>query len=323
MPRLSPAVAETRNALRFLTRVQPGQRGPLVFVACSGGPDSMALAAAAAFMAPRYGWRAGLITVDHQLQDGSGEQAAAVAKWADAAGFDPVLVTKVDVGADGGPEAAARTARYAALASAATAHGASSVLLGHTLDDQAETVLLALTRGAGPRGLSGMPATRTIHGVTFHRPLLGLSRSLCRAACADQGLSTWDDPHNVDPAFTRSRLRPLVQALGPDIVANLARSAELIARDSGYLDEISEKALEACRAGAGLSVTELAALAPAIRSRVLHLWITELGAPRASLSHRHLAALDALITAWRGQGDVSLPGTVTVHRSGPHLLHRP
>src|SRR5206468_38863 len=114
---------------------------------------------------------------------------------------------------------AARDARYAALATAARAHGASAVLLGHTRDDQAETVLLALVRGAGLRGMAGMPAVRVRDKVTFARPLLRMARETTRAACVALDLTPWDDPHNVDPAYARSRARTLlsdlVKSLGP------------------------------------------------------------------------------------------------------------
>ncbi|WP_020522969.1 tRNA lysidine(34) synthetase TilS [Catelliglobosispora koreensis] len=289
----------------------------LVFVACSGGADSMALAAAARFVASRDGWRAGLITVDHQLQHDSAAVAASVAALP---GFDPAIVVAVSVGTQGGPEAAAREARYEALARVALEHGASSVLLGHTEDDQAETVLLALTRGAGPRGLSGMPQTQVRHGMTFVRPFLGLSRATLREACYAQGLSIWDDPHNSDPAFTRSRLRlsKLTETLGDDVVPNLARSAALIAADSSYLDELAVTELEKLGDGP-LDVTVLSTLPTPIRTRVLHLWAAALGAPRASLSHRHVAALDALVTRWHGQGAVALPGRVFVERRDGYL----
>ncbi|HWB36679.1 MAG TPA: tRNA lysidine(34) synthetase, partial [Rugosimonospora sp.] len=145
MGRLPPSVAAGRVAVRAALSGVP-EGGP-VLVACSGGTDSLALASATAFAAPRCGLRAGLVTVDHQLQPGSADRAASVAKWARTVGFDPVLVRAVEVGSAGGPEAAARDARYHALADAAAEVGAAAVLLGHTRDDQAETVLLALSRG--------------------------------------------------------------------------------------------------------------------------------------------------------------------------------
>jgi tRNA(Ile)-lysidine synthase len=296
--------------------------GQLVLVACSGGADSLALAAATAFVAPRLGLRAGLVTVDHGLQEGSAARAAAVADWARSAGLDPVEIATVEVtGRPGGPEAAARDARYQALSAVAARTGAAAVLLGHTRDDQAETVLLALARGAGPRGLSGMPYRK---GVLV-RPLLDVTRAETRKACAALGLVAWEDPHNTDPAYTRSRVRAdalpaLITALGPAVVANLARTASLLAADAGYLDEVAAEALGACRSGTGLSVAALAGLPAAIRSRVLHAWARELGAPGAALSHRHVLALDALVTGWHGQGPASLPGGIVVGRRAGDLV---
>jgi tRNA(Ile)-lysidine synthase len=250
---LPPSVAAIRVAVReALAGVRP-ESAPAVLVACSGGADSLALATAAGFVASRAGLRAGLVTVDHGLQEGSAERAKAVASWARSAGFDPVEVLSVDVsGRPGGPEAAAREARYEALLAAARRLDAAAVLLGHTRDDQAETVLLALARGAGPRGLAGMPARRDVEGVALLRPLLGVSREQTRQACAELGLRPWDDPHNADPAYARSRVRAtalpaLVAALGPDVVPNLARTAALVAADTAALDGLAAAALANAR----------------------------------------------------------------------------
>jgi tRNA(Ile)-lysidine synthase len=319
MAALDPAVAAIRGAVRRCPLPEPGAP---VLVACSGGPDSMALAAAARFALPR----AGLVTVDHQLQAGSGESARRVGDWANVQGFNPVVVTAVDTtDRPGGPEAAARDARYEALAMAAREHGAAAVLLGHTRDDQAETVLLALVRGAGPRGLAGMPVRRRRHGVLFVRPLLDVSRAQTRAACLAEDLPTWEDPHNSDPSYRRTHARALlaslVDRLGPAVVANLARTARLAAADADALDRWAARA--AARVGdsdGGLAVAALASLPDAVRTRVLHKWAGELGAPGSALSHRHVAALDALVTAWRGQGPVSLPGGIVVVRRAGHLV---
>jgi tRNA(Ile)-lysidine synthase len=313
LARIPAAVAAVRQAVR---RSLPDG---LVLVACSGGADSLALAAAARFV----GREVGLVTVDHGLQPGSDRRAADVAAWARDQGFSPIEVATVEVaGLPGGPEAAARTARYAALTGMASRSGASTVLLGHTRDDQAETVLLALARGAGPRGLAGMPARRGV----FVRPLLDVGRADTRKACAALGLVPWEDPHNVDPAFARARVRAealpaLVAALGPAVVANLARSAGQIAADNAVLDGLAAEALARALepvgtsgAAAGLNISDLSILSGAIRTRVLHAWAKQLGAAGGALSHRHVAALDALITDWRGQGTVSLPGGILVAR---------
>ena len=319
MARIPAPVASVRLAVRQALSELPD--GSTVLVACSGGADSLAVASATAFLAPRLGLVAGLVTVDHGLQDGSAGRAADVAAWASTVGFAPVEVATVEVaGLPGGPEAAARSARYAALHAAAERHGASAVLLGHTRDDQAETVLLALARGAGPRGLAGMPYRR---GVLV-RPLLDVTRADTRKACAALGLSVWEDPHNTDPAYARSRVRAdalpaLVAALGPGVVDNLARTAAQLAVDNAALDAAAGAALAVARSAAGLSVAALVELSDAVRTRVLHAWARELGAPGGALSHRHVAALDSLVAGWHGQGPTALPGGIAVARRSGHL----
>jgi tRNA(Ile)-lysidine synthase len=320
MARLAPSVAAVRTAVRHcLSPVRP----PCALVACSGGADSLALAAATAFVAPRLGIHCGLVTVDHGLQAGSAERAERVACWARTTGFDPVLVAPVRVdGRPGGPEAAARAARYEALISTAQRlAGPAVVLLGHTRDDQAETVLLAMARGAGPRGLAGMPSRRVVDGVALLRPLLEVSRSQTVDACAALGLQPWVDPHNSDPAYARSRVRRLVDALGPGVVDNLARTAALVGADNDVMDELAAGAGAGARhRDGGLSVAALVDLPVAVRTRVLHSWLRELGVPGGALSHRHVTALDALVVAWRGQGPTYLPGGRAVCRVGGRLV---
>ena len=321
MAKLPPSVARLRVAVRDGLADLPA--GSLVLAACSGGPDSLALADTLAFCAPRMGLRAGLVTVDHGLQHDSAERAADVADWAEKTGFEPAEAVGVEVGGDGGPEAAARAARYTALDAAAERHGASAILLGHTRDDQAETVLLALVRGGGPRGVAGMRAVRGI----YRRPLLGIARADTHAACAERGLKPWADPHNTDPRYLRSALRPaldvLVATLGEDLVANLARTASLIGADTDYLDGLAVAALEECRVDGGLDAKRLAALAGPVRQRALRAWVLESGVNGAELNHRHLDAVDALVADWRGQGPTFLPGGIEVRRGEGRLTAVP
>jgi tRNA(Ile)-lysidine synthase len=316
-----PAVAELRSAVR------PGlaaSAGP-VLVACSGGSDSVALAAALAFEGPRAGVPVGGVTVDHGLQDGSAERAQATAGLLRSLGLAPVEVLRIEVGDDGGPEAAARVARYAALAAAAARH-AAGIALGHTLDDQAETVLLGLGRGSGPRSLAGMVEHRVHDGVRWWRPLLGVRRATARRACADQGLPVWDDPHNVDPAFTRSRLRtevlPLLEdVLGGGVAPALARTAALLREDVDALDGLARLEHDRLAEPGGLPARGVAELPPALRSRVLRSWLRAAGVP--DLQAVHLRAVDALLVRWRGQGPVDLPGGAAVWRSSGRLVLRP
>jgi len=300
---------------------------PLVLVACSGGADSMALASALAFEAPKLGVRAGGVTVDHGLQTGSDLRAAEVVARLTALRLDPVESAAVHVGRDGGPEAAARDARYAALDAAADRHGAAAILLGHTRDDQAETVLLGLARGSGIRSLSGMAATSGVGG-RYRRPFLRLDRQTARTACMAQSLPVWDDPHNTDPAYTRSRLRheglpALEKALGKGVVEALARTAQLSRDDADALDTWAAQAEATVRDPAGLlECAKLYALPPAVRRRVLRRAAIEAGAPAGSLFARHIEEVDRLITGWRGQGEINLPGRVVAQRQGGRLVIR-
>jgi tRNA(Ile)-lysidine synthase len=336
----APAVAQVRSAVRtVLARAelaplrrdtprvapqegqhssQPSSPPARVLVACSGGADSLALAAATAFEAARAGIPAGLITVDHGLQDGSAAHARHVAAVGYELGLDPVEVIAVDVGTAGGPEAAARTARYAALDSAAAAFDAH-VLLGHTLDDQAETVLLGLGRGSGPRSIAGMAA---VDG-RYLRPFLSLRRATTEAACSALGLTPWADPHNVDTAYQRVRLRHQVLPLLEDVLQGgvaeaLARTAGLLRDDVDALDALAGELVQALQSDGELDVKKLAELPRALRTRVLRLWAADIGVP--SLTAERTAALDALITDWHGQGAVDLPGGVAAHRVSGKLI---
>jgi tRNA(Ile)-lysidine synthase len=307
----APAVAAVRAAVR--TAVRDLAPGDLVLVACSGGADSMALAAATAFEAPRAGLQAGAVTIDHGLQSGSADRAATLVERLKGLGLDPVEGVTAQVGRQGGPEAAARTARYQALADAADRLGATTVLLGHTRDDQAETVLLGLGRGSGARSLAGMAAR---HG-RYRRPLLDLDRSVVRAAAA--GLDTWEDPHNADPSFGRSRVRhgalpALEVALGPGVAAALARTASLLRADADALDAWAERAYGAARGPEGLDVPALGALPAAVRTRVLRRAALAAGCPAGDLAAGHVGEIDRLVTDWHGQGPLELPGRVSAAR---------
>jgi tRNA(Ile)-lysidine synthase len=331
-----PAVAAVRHAVRAsLTGLVPGE---LVLAACSGGADSLALAAAAAFEAPRAGLRAGGVIIDHGLQPGSSELTGKVAATLTGLGLDPVLAEAVtvarpgDAGAYQGPEAAARAARYAALDAAAAAAGAAAILLGHTLDDQAETVLLGLARGSGARSLAGMSG----RSGGYLRPLLQVRRTQTRAACTALGLQPWDDPHNRDPAFTRVRVRQdlmpaLESALGPGVAEALARTARLLRADADALDlqaaheaariRAADSEVAATAGGArGWPAAALAELPAAIRHRILRMAALEAGCPAGALTERHIARLDELVVGWHGQRWADLPGRVRCLRRYGRLL---
>ncbi|GAA3751990.1 tRNA(Ile)-lysidine synthase [Spinactinospora alkalitolerans] len=357
-----PAVAAVRVAVR---RALGGlDAGDLVLVACSGGPDSLALAGAAAFVAPRMGLRVGGVTVDHGLQEGSAERAREVAAVLRGLGLDPVEEVAVAVPRSGGPEGAARTARYAALERIADAHRSAAVLLGHTRDDQAETVLLGLARGSGARSLAGMAP----RAGRYLRPLLDLDRATVHAAAGLMGFEPWRDPHNADPAYTRSRVRhdalpALERVLGPGIAEALARTAALLRDDADALDawanQIEEgrgasplravagdgreegrgapplKAAAGDGKGAddpghpghpghpgdpgGLDAGALAELPRAVRTRILRRAALAAGCPAGALTARHVAELDRLVTEWRGQAHVDLPGGRRGRRVGGRI----
>ncbi|BBZ24752.1 tRNA lysidine(34) synthetase TilS [Mycolicibacter hiberniae] len=290
------AVARLRGALgafaeQYLT---PGGRWS---VALSGGPDSLALTAVAARMRPTTA-----LIVDHGLQPGSAQVAATARRQALELGCVDAQVIAVTVGTQGGPEAAARTARYAALAESG---GCDPVLLGHTLDDQAETVLLGLGRGSGARSMAGMRP----HDPPWCRPLLGVRRSVTAQACAELGVTPWLDPHNSDPRFTRVRLRaevlPLLEdVLGGGVPEALARTARALRENTDLIDGLAEQALTGAGSGAGLAVAELAVLAGPVRRAVIRRWL--LGGGGRGLTDLQIRAVDRLITAWRGQGGVAV-----------------
>ncbi len=318
---LHPSVAAVRLAVRrTLADLDPGDT---VVVACSGGADSLALLAATVFEATDGSWRVIGATVDHGLQDGSAEHADRVAEQMRTLGVAESVTARVSVQAPGlGPEAAAREARYAVLAEIAERFSARVVLLGHTLDDQAETVLLGLTRGSGGRALSGMRRAFEV----YRRPLLDLTRADTETACLTEGIEFWTDPHNSDPEFTRVRVRtkvlPMLEAeLGPGVAATLARTADLLRADTEYLDAVADSALESAletNGGSdpvGLSVPALEQLPGAIRSRVLRLAAVRAGALPAQLFHTHVLAIDKLVTDWHGQKWVELPGHVRASRA--------
>jgi len=266
-------------------------------VALSGGADSLALTAVAAASRPTTA-----LIVDHRLQTGSGQVAATARDQAIALGCVDAQVLCVEVGTAGGPEAAARTARYRALGDA---RGDTPVLLAHTLDDQAETVLLGLGRGSGARSIAGMRP----YDPPWYRPLLGVRRALTHAACVELGVTPWQDPHNADRRFTRTRLRtevlPLLEeVLGGGVAEALARTATALREDSETLDDLAREASVEVGTSAGLDTARLAALPEAVRRRVIRGWLLAGGA--SGLTDKHIRGVDTLVTAWRGQGGVAV-----------------
>lgn len=324
---LHPAVAAVRRPVRgALSDLDPGAT---VLVACSGGADSLALLSAAVFEGHKQGLRIIGATVDHGLQQGSDAHARRVIEQMAGLGVDETVGARIRVeGAGLGPEAAARQARYAVLDQIAERFEAPVVLLGHTRDDQAETVLLGLTRGSGARSLAGMRRSFD----RYRRPLLDVTRVDTETACQVEGIGFWSDPHNADFSFTRARIRhrvmPLLEEdLGPGVAATLARTADQLREDADLLDDLAEAAYDRLiAADQSFAAADMAQQPAAVRRRVLRLAALAAGCPAAELFREHVLALDALVTDWHGQRWIDLPGHLRgIRRDGRILIesHRP
>ncbi len=319
--RLAPVVGTARKMLQ--DALAAAGYPDRVLVACSGGPDSLALAAVAAYFGRRghvdgHPVSVGAVVVDHQLQPGSAGVAATTARTLEELGLSPVTIRTVEVASSGaGPEAAARDARHAALEAAADEAGAAAILLGHTLDDQAEQVLLGLARGSGTRSLAGMRPARG----RLLRPFLGLRRADTLEICRVEDLEPWHDPSNTDPVYARSRTRvevlPLLEdKLGPGVAESLARTAAILQLDADYLEDVANDTFERLRQQAGeeisLPETELRDLAPAVRFRVIAKAAAAVGGQQPS--YQRLLAAEALLRRQGSAGPVELPGAVSVYR---------
>jgi len=304
-------MADVRRAVREWAGEQPAGAGSYL-VALSGGGDSLALAWALSQEAPGLNLPMGAVVVDHQLQQGSTERAHIAADVATGFGLAPVIIKQVDVGTTGGPEEAARNARYQAFSEALKETGARGVLLAHTKDDQAETVLLGLARGSGPSGLKGM----AVRDGSLHRPLLNLSRATLRQALTDAGVTWWEDPHNEDDRFTRSRVRrqvlPVLEnQLGPGVVDSLARTAALFRQDSDALDSFAREFVahnveSSTPHTQSISVASLSEQKPAVSSRALRMMVMGVGGGPPSFAQ--MEQIQGLIGAWRGQLVIDVSG---------------
>jgi tRNA(Ile)-lysidine synthase len=324
---LHPSIAAVRGGVRRtlaeLDAAAPQQ--PTVLVACSGGADSLALLSATVFEGHKLDVRVIGVTVDHGLQEGSAAHAARVVAQMASMGVDETATARVTIESEGrGTEAAAREARYAVLDQMTQHFGASLVLLGHTRDDQAETVLLGLTRGSGGRALAGMRRAFD----SYRRPLLDVGRDETVTACQVEGIEFWEDPHNADPVYTRSRVRhrvlPLLEdELGPGVAATLARTADQLREDVELLDELAAAAYAEVRSSDGVDASSLAGRPPAVVHRALRLAALDAGAPAAELFRVHVLALAALLGPQPRPGEVQLPGRVSAHRSGDYLTFGP
>ncbi len=320
---MTTAVPAVRNAVRaWLERYEAGDT---VLVAVSGGADSLALAHALSVESKEFVVTVIGVTVDHQLQEQSGAQAEKVVAQLKNFGLD-CIIKKINVDLKDGLEASARKARYQALQEAATEYNAVAIFLGHTRDDQAETVLLGLARGSGTRSLSGMAH----HNGLYIRPLLEITRIQSEQYCEEVKLQYWSDPHNENPDFARVRLRKvalpaLETSIGPGISEALSRSAHLLRDDADALDhwvKQEELGLDLMN----LDCAHLEKLPRAIRTRLIRRAIYAAGAPAGMVTMEHVSGVEALISAWSGQGALNLPGGVKVERISGRLSllqHRP
>ena len=296
-----------------------------ILIAVSGGADSTALAAVVIDHCLRAGSTPHTLSVDHGIRPGSDREAQETCKVMASLGAQSSWVS-VTVDAPGGPEASARVARRSALAEHAQTLGERvAIFLGHAMDDQAETVLLRLARGSGVGSLRAMSVRDDAGSIVWMRPLMNCRRSETLGACHQLELPWVDDPSNKmdgpwraadGSALRRSAVREqaipsLAHSLGMDPVPSLARTAELSAADDEALNEWAEQvwqrawecAAEAASGIGALRVAELTEIPQAVRMRVLHRYLSAVGAP----SLVHLEQVDALITRWSGQGPLSIP----------------
>jgi tRNA(Ile)-lysidine synthase len=316
MAEASPLYQIRLAVRKELADIEAGER---VIVATSGGADSSALAAALLPEAEARSITVIAVIIDHSLQKNSAEVALSARQELIKIGYTNIEIRKIQVEKVDGLEASARRARYAALNQIADSQNAVAIFLGHTRDDQAETVLLGLARGSGTRSLSGM-ASRV---ENYRRPLLGITRALTEAACQEVGIKFWRDPHNQSMEYTRVRVREVVlptmeREIGPGIAEALVRSARLLRDDADALDEWADEIFDDIDPHS-LEIALLENLPRAIRTRVFRKAIYLAGAPSGSLTAEHIEPVEALVTDWKGQGPVSLPGGVTVTRISGRL----
>jgi tRNA(Ile)-lysidine synthase len=269
--------------------------GETILVAVSGGADSSALLYMLTRLAPQWGLRLHVLHVDHGLRDDSARDAAMVVGLAQRLGV-PADVVRVEVQGGGSLEEAARRARYGALEAAAGRLGAHRIAVGHTADDQAETVVMRILTGSGLRGLAGIPAARG----RIIRPLLDLRRYEVERVLSEAGLGWVEDATNRDPRFLRNRIRHhvlplLAAAYHGDVVGDLGRVAARARRTVEALDAFAVAELERLAVGNDDSLTlpraRLAALPPTVAAEVLRLAAARLGrqAPLRAWAYRGLA----------------------------------
>jgi tRNA(Ile)-lysidine synthase len=321
-PRLTPEMADARRCLRDAMQIAGLAAGDRVILGVSGGSDSLALAAAFAFEGSKLGLIGQVIIVDHNLQIGSELIAQEAAERTTSLGLESkVVAVEVRIKKEG-LEAAAREARYQALEKARGDFGAQLVLLGHTLDDQAETVLLGLVRGSGLKSLSGMPVLDSERKLL--RPFLGLSKATLRKSLEDQEISWWEDPHNGDPKFTRVRTRQILanldSELGPGLPSALARTAEIAAEAEEYLVQSAMVLIDLAKSSdSKFRAQAFADSHKALSHKAIQLICNSFGA--RNLSRAQVLEVMSLVTNFHGQKKLTFSG-ITVERVKDLLVFR-
>ena len=307
---------EMQNAVQNL--LKEFDAGDYVLVGCSGGADSLALVWTTLVVGKRLELKVGAIIVDHQLIPESNDVALNAKKQCEELGIQEVIIKKVNVEHNHeGLEAAARIARYEAFENVLHETNAQAILLAHTQDDQAETVLMRLTRGSGAKSLSGMAQV----SGKYLRPFLHLRKKLVHDSLDLIGLKAWQDPANTDHQFLRVKVRQvlmpkIVEVLGESAISSLDKTSQLLRLDNQALEELAQQFFKSQKdvKTNGLEISELEKLPEAIRTRVLRIFAIASGVHPGPFSFEHIEAIDALVKNWHGQGNVDLPGFIQATR---------
>lgn len=285
-----------------------------ILVACSGGADSLALAWTSQVVAKRLGLNLICVIIDHQLIKESAQVALEAKIKCENFGIEKVVIKQIEVKENKeGLEAAARKARYEAFEQLAIEFDANAVLLAHTQDDQAETMLMRLTRGSGAKSLSAM---KEVSGK-YLRPFLHIRKFELINALEKEGITYWQDPANTDYKFLRAKVRhelipKLIEVLGQSAIESLDKTSDLLKEDNDALDLIAQENYE--KLNKELKVENLEEFPAAIRKRIIKIAALEAGVISGPFSYEHIEAIDALVTNWRGQGNVDLPGFIQASR---------
>ncbi|WP_216388531.1 tRNA lysidine(34) synthetase TilS [Arcanobacterium phocae] len=318
--------------------------GAPLLLAVSGGSDSMAMAKTAAFIGPKHGVDLHAICVDHKIRPESAREAQYVAHTLGQWGVD-VHIAEVDLAGNDGPEGNARVARYGAIAQQARLLGDSHpapVFLGHTLNDQAETVMLGFGRGSGAKSIAGMPKTGQLplhSDVPMVRPFLGLTRDQLRTVCNELGVTWVDDPSNeldgpwkcadgtsLRRSAVRHQILPQLQnVLGPGTVEAIGRTASMLQDDNQALEFYARAEYDrVCFSSEPVTIDclVLADVPQAVRRRVLKYALEESGVRGGELVYWHIARLDKLVTERKNNCGLDLPG-VRAWRDSHQLRFEP